>query len=98
MKLQNIKKIVIACLEGEPATRNSDRILYDLVCRKLGFDTLGMSAYEMLHRKDMPSTESVRRARQKAQAENEELRPCAAVEAMRMQMESEYRSFAREGA
>jgi len=97
MKLQKIKMIVMSCLTSKPVTRNSDRILYNEVCTGLGFDTRSMSAWDMLHNPKMPSTESVRRARQKIQAEFPELRACEPVENMRMQLESEYREFAVSG-
>lgn len=98
MRLHNLKLMVQKALETIPATRNSDRILYDEICNEMGFDTRKMTAWEMLHNPDLPSTESVRRTRQKAQAENPLLRACEAVEKMRMSLVSEYRSFSREGA
>ncbi len=98
MKLHNLKKIVEKCLERKPMARNSDRILYAEVCLEMGYDTRTMSAWDMLHNPDMPSTESVRRTRQKVQAENPMLRACEAVEKMRSRLVGDYRSFAREGA
>lgn len=98
MKLQNLKKVVEMVLELKPATRSSDRILYAEVCQELGYDTRNMSAWDMLHNPDMPSTESVRRTRQKAQAENPLLRACEAVEKMRAKLVGDYRAFSREGA
>ena len=90
MKLSNIKDLVLKILKDNPMTRNSDRLLYNEVCMEMGYDTHNMTAWEMLHRKDMPSTESVRRSRQKAQAENPELRACADVQNRRMELELEY--------
>lgn len=98
MKLQNLKKIVTAILEYNPVTRGSDRLLYDRVCVNLGYDTHHMTAYEMLHNSDMPSFESVRRARQKVMEEQPELRSIERVEAERRRLEKEYRAFALEGA
>ena len=98
MNLKNIKNIVEKCLADKPQTRNSDRILYAEVCQEMGYDTHSMSAWDMLHNPEMPSTESVRRSRQKAQAENPLLRACEAVEQMRMQLVGDYRAFSREGA
>ncbi len=95
MKLKNIKKIVIVCLTEKPVTRNSDRILYNEVCSTLGYNTKEMSAWDMLHDCRMPSTESVRRARQKIQAEFPELRACEPVEKKRMELVSEYKEFAK---
>lgn len=98
MSLKNIKNIVEKLLETKPATRNSDRILYAEVCSEMGWNLDNMTANEMLHNPDMPSTESVRRTRQKAQAENPMLKACEAVEKMRAKLESDYRAFALEGA
>ena len=97
MKLQKLKNIVLACLQGEPITRTSDRILYAKVCADMGYDTHNMTAWDMLHDKDMPSFESVGRARRKAQEEHPELRACPAVERMRDELEGEFRTFALEG-
>lgn len=95
MKLTNLKDLVMKILKDNPMTRNSDRILYNEVCTAMGFNMYRMTAYEMLHRKDMPSTESVRRSRQKAQAEFPELRASADVQNKRLELELEYREFAR---
>ena len=95
MNLINLKNIVMACLTNKPNTRNSDRILYNEVCQELGFDTHKMTAWEMLHNPDMPSTESVRRSRQKAQAEYPELRATEQVQKRREEMQREYLDFAR---
>ena len=97
MSLKNIKNIVEKLLEQKPQTRNSDRILYAEVCSEMGWNLDNMTAWEMLHNPDMPSTESVRRTRQKAQAENPMLKACDAVEQMREKLEAEYRAFALEG-
>lgn len=95
MKLSNIKDLVLKILKDNPKTRDSDRILYNEVCEAMGYDTHLMTGWELLHDKAMPSFESVRRSRQKAQAENPELRACADVQNRRMELELEYREFAR---
>lgn len=95
MKLNKLKDTVMECLRRIPATRNSDRILYNEVCITLGYDTRNMSAWDMLHNNRMPSTESVRRTRQKAQAEFPELRATPAVQEQRRKLVEEYLDFAR---
>lgn len=95
MKLGDIKNIVVDCLTNKPKTRNSDRLLYNEVCTELGFDTHSMTAWEMLHNPDMPSTESVRRARQKAQVEFPELRATEQVQKKRDELKLDYLEFAR---
>ena len=95
MSLKNLKDIVINILKEVPATRNSDRILYDAVCNSLGIDTKKVSVWELMHDKNAPSTESVRRSRQKAQAEFPELRATPQVQAYRDRQEKLYLDFAR---
>ena len=95
MKLTNIKELVLGILKDNPKTRDSDRILYNEVCEAMGYDTHHMTAWEMLHDRRMPSTESVRRSRQKAQAEHPELRASEPVERKRMDLMDEYLDFAR---
>lgn len=95
MSLNNLKNIVIHLLKEVPATRNSDRILYDAVCNSLGIDTKKVSVWELMHDKNAPSTESVRRARQKAQAEFPELKAVIEVQRYRERQERIYLDFAR---
>ena len=87
--------IVINLLKEVPATRNSDRILYDAVCNSLGIDTKKVSVWELMHDANAPSTESVRRTRQKAQAEHPELRAAPQVQRYRERQERIYLDFAR---
>ena len=95
MKLNKLKDLVLNILQDKPKTRDSDRILYDEFLKKIGVDTHYMTAYEMLHNPDMPSIESVGRARRKAQEEHPELKASAGVEKRRMEMYNDYLEFAR---
>jgi len=95
MNLNRLKDLVFSILKDKPMTRNSDRLLYNEVCIELGYDTHLMSAWDMLHNKEMPSTESVGRARRKAQEEHPELRATQQVAGRRMERYSEYLEFAR---
>ena len=103
--MQNLKtttKLVNAALVQHPQTRNSDNYLYYIICKgqleKQGLDIDRISfANALLHRKeyDLPPFESVRRSRQKAQEKNPELAALPEVEDARLQLEEQYREFAR---
>ena len=95
MKLNMLKDLVFSILKDKPMTRNSDRLLYNEVCTELGYDTHRMTAYEMLHNSEMPSTESVGRARRKAQEEHPELRATPQVADRRQEPYSEFLEFVR---
>ena len=95
MRLNNLKELILGILKDNPKTRDSDRILYNEVCEAMGYDTHLMTGWELLHDKAMPSFESVRRSRQKAQAEHPELRASEPVERKRMELYSDYLQFAR---
>lgn len=103
--LQQLKGIVYEILKADEQTRNSDSLLYLRVLERVAKDADGGAmplsmtvAYFLTHMKDhgFPPFESVRRARQKAQAEHSELKACEKVEAMRKENEKEYRDFARQ--
>lgn len=95
MKLSNIKDLVLQILKDNPRTRNSDKLLYNQVCVEMGVDIHRITVWDFFHDPKMPSTESVRRARQKAQAENPDLRASQEVQNKRAELELEYREFAR---
>lgn len=100
--LYNTKALVKEILQKDATARNSDDRLYYLVVqnisREKGFMLDHMSiAYFLRNREelDVPGFETVRRARQKIQAECPELRPCEKIEAMRMHNESVFKEFAQ---
>lgn len=101
-KLNTTKKLVADSLENHPQTRNSDNYLYYIICKgqleKQGLDIEKISlSNALLNRKafELPPFESVRRARQKAQEKNPALAALPEVEAVRLDLEEEYREFAR---
>ena len=100
--LKTTKRLVADALEKHPQTINSDNYLYYIICKgqleKQGLDIDRISfANALLHRKeyDLPPFESVRRTRQKAQEKNPALAALPEVESARLDLEEEYREFAR---
>ena len=101
-ELKTTTDLVKDILRKYPQTRNSDNELYFRVCAELGkqkginIHTMSMPAF-FLHMKDygFPATESVRRARQKLQAEYPELAAVPEVEGQRNLNEKDFRNYAR---
>lgn len=100
--LNSIKAVVRSLLEQDERCRNNDGFLYLNVLRVMAKEkniTLEfMSIPDFLanyHGKQLPPFESVRRARQKAQAANPDLAACEAVQEYRAENEAVYRAFAR---
>ena len=96
--LQNTKAIVRTILEEEPQTRNSDSLLYLQVLKRVGENLLSMSVRDFLANmgeSDAPPFESVRRTRQKVQAECPWLAASPKVGEFRAENEQIYRDFAR---
>lgn len=101
--LQQLKVIVYEILKTDERTRNSDSLLYLRVLDRIAKDTDSLVtpfsmtvAYFLQNMQEhgFPPFESVRRARQKAQAECPELKACERVQAMRKENEAEYFEFA----
>lgn len=96
--LLQVKRRVEIILEENPATRDSDDLLYLEVIKKTAPEAENLSVRCFLkHRKDLevPSFESVRRSRQKIQAERPELK--GNNESERRDSEAEFRAFALGG-
>ena len=94
LRIDTVKDLVLHELMHNPATRNSDRLLALKVYECFGVS--GSASIEsVLMDPDLPGFETIRRARQKLQAEFPELKADKAVEAMRTELETEYRDFAR---
>lgn len=100
-KLQNTGKLVKKILEADEQARNSDSFLYFRVLGVLGAEkgldlNLVPVTVFLLKMKEwgFPPFESVRRARQRVQAEFPELASCRKIEALRMENEKKYRAFA----
>jgi hypothetical protein len=102
-KLNKIKSRVLRILQEKPQARNSDNLLYLYVIREIAEEqqiNLNLSIEDFLITMPVsvfPPFESVRRARQKAQAENKELSADNAVEVFREEFREEFRKFARSG-
>lgn len=103
LSLKRTTDIVKKLLIDKPECRNSDNILYynvlKYVGQKNGVDIEKMSIPTFLLRmKDygFPGFETVRRSRQKMQADFPELSATDEVEGYRNLKEQEYRNYARE--
>lgn len=92
--LYTINQMVWFCLEQYPETRSSDRsLILNIYSEFYGVDC--QPFFKVMERSDLPSFESIRRCRQKIQAENEDLRAVKAVEDVRIAKQEEYIAFAR---
>lgn len=101
--LKTIKEVVMAILKGDAKARNDDGILYLRVLEYYGclndVDINGMTVPLFLQYREhyrLPNSESVRRARQKIQAQFPELAASRETKEKRMEKEEEYRAFAAE--
>lgn len=99
-ELRSLKDRVYSILCDKKITRCNDDLLYYEVCSEIaaeqGVTLNGISFYEMMHRSRVmgfPIYESVRRARQKVQAENPELKENLQD---RLESEKSFRAFARD--
>jgi len=84
-------------LQHFPLTRSNDKSLIRMVYSMyygVDYDT---PFGEVMRRQDLPSFESIRRARQKLQEMNEDLRGTRESEIKRMAEQEEYLEYAREG-
>ena len=97
-ELMTTTNIVKDLLEKIPATRNNDDYLYLKACEKVNKKACKLP-FDMviLNRKQygLPAFETVRRSRQKMQADFPEFAGCEAVESHRMMNEEVFRDFAR---
>lgn len=97
--LKNLTKLVKTVLEEYPATRDSDNLLYLVVCKQLNpsvdlfpFGTVitNLESY------GLPNIKSVERSRRRLQAKYPELSSTEKVKAMRSELEAEFKAFAVE--
>ena len=94
--MRNITQKVWWCLENYPCTRSSDRSLI-LHVYQVFYGVFTTPFYKVMDDTDLPSFESIRRARQRIQEEHEELRADKPVEAARIAKQEDYIEYAREG-
>lgn len=93
--LSKITQMVWHCLEHYPETRSSDRSLILHVYSQF-YGVFSEPFFKVLDRSDLPSFESIRRTRQKIQAEVEELRAVPDVEDIRIAKQEEYIEYSQE--
>ena len=96
-RLYEVKALVKEVLEENEKARNSDNILYVHIAYMLNPSVARLPFGEVMARLDgygLPPFESVRRTRQKLQAERPDLRPCDEVELFRAENETAYKEFA----
>ena len=96
--LKHMTDIVKDVLTNIPGARNSDFTLYREVCKVTNPAVMGMPFGSVLNCHDelnLPSFESVTRARRKIVAKNHSLAGDSNVEAVRTEKESEFREYAK---
>ena len=97
-RVREVTPKVLQMLKEHPATRSNDRLLI----REIYTKCYGVNPYapfgEVVMRNDLPSFESIRRARQKVQEYCENLRAAEPTESIRIAEQEEYLEYAREGA
>lgn len=96
-KLYETKELVKQVLEENESARNSDNELYVEICYRVNPSVLRLPFADViggLADYNLPPFESVRRTRQKLQAERPDLRPCDEVALFRAENESAYQEFA----
>lgn len=97
-ELQTVKAIVKEILEQDTKARNSDDYLYLMVCTRMNEICIySPFAQVVANRKEygLPSTETVRRSRQRVQEQHPELAGCKEVTKERIANEEVFREFAR---
>lgn len=97
-ELKAVSEIVKSVLTCIPETRSNDDLLYMHVCNIQNPGIVGMSILEFFtNRKEWGASgfETVRRSRQKIQAEYPELAASTSCNEARKELEGEFREFAR---
>ena len=94
-RVRDVEPKVATILEAFPHTRDSDKLLVLNVYN--AFYNVGVNDgfAAVMMRTDLPSFESIRRARQKLQAKYPELRATDKVEAIRSAEQEDYRKYAK---
>lgn len=96
MKFKQTNKLILQILERNPKTRNSDNLLYLAVIEELhpGLSAQSIGAILLnLESLGLPCFETVRRTRQKIQAERDDLQPDEKYQDYRNALEEQYRSY-----
>lgn len=95
-RIQQVTENVRVILEKYPETRNSDNALFIKVVEHINKDLIYLPIVDLLlnaEEYNIPRFESVRRARQKLQAENSHLRACKEVQEARAENEESVREY-----
>lgn len=93
-RLETMESDVESLLRAYPWLRENDRKLYLAVLWKRGYD-LNVTIKQFFNDDSFPSTETVRRTRQKVQERYPELRPEEEVRKAREDMQGEYLDYVR---
>lgn len=91
-------EIVKLALEVAPETRSNDDLLYLYVCNMINPSVMVQPFHAVLAQRkslNLPTFETVRRTRQKIQAESPELSGTKECRKARKELEAEFREFAR---
>lgn len=97
--IRNVYNKVVRILMDVPPTRDNDDLLIAEFDRIYGMAPAGVSHYDIQSKRGiygLPPTESIGRARRRAQADMPELRGSRKVRIRRAQKEEEYRKWAVE--
>lgn len=95
-RLNSLESKVREVMKQNPATRDDDRVLaLYLWVNKYGVDPRA-TITEVMENKNLPSQESIGRARRKIQEKDETMRGSKQKEKIRMAMQEEYIAYALE--
>ncbi len=97
-ELNRTNDIVKQLLINDPKTRNSDNHLYCCVVKTICPDALCKPFWEVVEHQNqfgLPCFETVRRTRQKIQAENPDLKASTKIESFRSVNEEIFKEYAR---
>ena len=97
-EIKNTAELVKQVLTESEAARNSDMKLYVEVCVRLNPDAIKKPFWTVLlnlKEYNLPNIETVRRTRQKLQAECPELAGTEKIQGFRADREKEFREYAR---
>lgn len=95
-KIREVAPKVLDTLKMYPLARNNDKYLIRMVYLNYYKVNPWSPFIEVLGRDDLPSFEAIRRARQRIQAEREDLRARPEVDKIRMEEQKEYLEFNEE--
>lgn len=97
-RLKTIQGRVEFCLETYPICRDDDKVLIGTVYSIFyDIDPKTITLKEILLRNDLPSFETIRRCRQKAQEQRPELRGTREARQRRKENERRVRAYVKEG-